>query len=157
MKLKLHLRKLKKSDMTACVNLFRDTVHAINKQDYTSSQLNAWAPKNINMEDWWKNLSNNIVYVAEYNKQIIGFGEISSQGYFDKLFVHKNFQRKGVALALIKKLEEEIKILGIKEIYAEVSITAKPLAESVGYYVCEQQAKEFNGEKFINFIMRKKL
>ena len=156
MKLSLHIRKLKAADMDACIALFQNTVHVINARDYTQSQLNAWAPPTVDKKRW-ESLLKNIAYVAEYEGQIVGFGDITHQGYFDRLFVHKDFQRKGVASALIQKLEEEAKEIGIKEINAEISITAKPLAEAFGYHVSKQQIKEINGEKLINFVMIKKL
>src|SRR5262245_17094869 len=101
MKLNVHIRKIEKSDVGACIALFRETVHSVNAQHYTSAQLDAWAPKFIDEEKWWKSLSENIAYLAEYNGQIVGFGDISHQGYFDRLYVHKDFQRKGVAWALM--------------------------------------------------------
>lgn len=157
MKLDLHIRKLEKSDLDSCIELFRNTVHVINAQDYSPTQLNAWAPPVIDQNTFWESLSQHIAYIAEYNNQIVGFGDMSYQGYFDRLFVHKDFQRKGIATALIKKLEDEAKALGINKMYAEVSITAKPLAEAFGYHVIKQQIKEFNGESFVNFVMEKKL
>lgn len=156
MKSTLQIRKLVKSDIDACIALFRDTVQIINAADYTEAQRNAWISRGADQKRW-ASLLKNIAYVAEYEGQIVGFGDITPQGYFDRLFIHKDFQRKGVASALIKKLEQEAKALGVKEIYAEVSITAKPLAEAFGYHVCKQQIKEINGEKLINFVMKKTL
>lgn len=157
MTLALHIRKLEKSDLKECIVLFRDTVHLINSQDYSPTQVKAWAPQVIDEEAWWVSLSANIAYVAIYDDRIVGFGDISPQGYFDRLYVHRDFQRIGIASALIQTLEEQARLLGIKEIHTEVSITAKPLAEAFGYCLIEQQIKEFNGETFINFHMKKML
>lgn len=157
MNLSIQIRKLDKSDLDDCIALFRNTVHAINIQDYNQSQLDAWAPTNIDKNIWWENLSKNIAYVAEYHGQIVGFGDMSHEGYFDRLFVHKDFQGKGIASALIKNIEEQARLAGIQEVNTEVSITAKSLMEAFGYQLITQQVKEHNGQKFINFIMKKSL
>ena len=57
---------------------------------------------------------------------------MSYEGYFDSLYVHKDFQRNGIALALINIIEEQAKLPGIHDIHTEVSITAKPLMEACG-------------------------
>lgn len=36
-------------------------------------------------------------YSAEQNGQIVGFGDISWDGYLDRLYVHARFQRQGAA------------------------------------------------------------
>jgi putative acetyltransferase len=157
MSLFIQIRKLEKSDLDDCIALFRNTVHSINIQDYNQSQLDAWAPEHIDKNAWWESLSKNIAYVAEYRGQIVGFGDMSYEGYFDRLYVHKDFQRKGVASTLIKKMEEQAMIAGIQEVHTEVSITAKPLMEAFGYQFITQQVKEHNGQKFVNYIMKKSL
>jgi len=151
----IQIRKLNISDLDDCISLFRNTVHAINIQDYNQSQLDIWAPKNIDKKIWWKSISKNIAYVAVYNEQIVGFGDMTYDGYFDRLYVHKDFQRKGIASDLINKIEEQAKLAGIREIHTEASITAKPLMESFGYQLITQQIKKHKGEKFVNFIMKK--
>lgn len=157
MYLHVQIRKLKKSDLDDCIVLFRNTVHAINSKDYNQCQLDAWAPSCIDKSVWWESLSKNIAYVAEYQGKIVGFGDMSREGYFDRLFVHKDFQRKGIASALIKKIEDQARVAGIQEVNTEVSVTAKPLMEAFGYQLITKQIKEYNGQKFINFIMKKSL
>jgi len=155
MKLPIEIRKFKESDLDECISLFRDTVHTVNTKHYTQSQVDVWAPANIDKAVWNKQLAENITYVAIYNNQVVGFGCMTPQGYFDLLYVHKDFQRQGIAKSIVLKFETLAKQLGIKEITTETSITAKPFRESMGYQVVKQQLKEFRGEKFINYVMKK--
>ena len=37
---------------------------------------------------------------------MIGFGDIDDTGYIDRLYVHKNFQNKGVASMICNELEK---------------------------------------------------
>lgn len=153
MRLTVHVREFKHTDLDECMGLFRDTVHTINAKDYKPSQLHAWAPEQANKKEWLKSLSENITYLAEYKGTIVGFGCITSAGYFDKLYVHKDFQFKGIAVAITKKIIAHAKNSGIKKITAEVSITAKPFCEHFGMRVSKEQTKHFRGETFINYLM----
>lgn len=150
-------REFKNADLDDCIHLFRETVHSINARDYSLSQLNAWAPEYTNKEDWLKLLADNITYVALYQDKIVGFGCMTTAGYFDMLYVHKNFQCKGIAVAITKKILARANALGIKKIWAEVSITAKSFCENFGMHVCKEQVKELRGEKFINYLMEGEL
>lgn len=72
----MRIREYQDSDISQIVSLFYETVHSVNAVDYTTEQLNAWAPKKeieVNLENWNESLNNNITYVAEINGKIVGF------------------------------------------------------------------------------------
>ncbi len=49
------------------------------------------------MDMWDKSLSSNNMVVVEINGFIVGFGDLDDTGYFDRLFVHKDFQGQRIA------------------------------------------------------------
>ncbi|WJQ79246.1 GNAT family N-acetyltransferase [Brevibacillus brevis] len=154
------LRRFHETDIDQIITLFYETVHTINKQDYTQEQVNAWASladltqrKGV----WLKALTSNISYVAEMNGYIVGFSDMSLQGYLDRLFVHKEHQGQGIASALVDTLESEAKKLGLIEIETDSSITARPFFERKGYIVVKSQIVERNSTKLMNFRMKKSL
>ena len=152
----IKIRALKESDIKACVELFHETVHTVNAKDYSPEQLNVWAPKEISHKDnRWQTLLDNIALIAENDDQIVGFGDMTHGGYLDRLYVHKDYQRQGIALAIVSKLEAQAKMNGVKEITTEASITAKPYFESAGYFVVNEQQKDVQGVKLTNYIMKK--
>lgn len=153
MRLTVTVREFQPNDLEACLHLFRETVHTINAKHYTPSQLEVWAPEDRNKEDFLKRMINNLTYVAEYKNKIVGFAGATQAGYFDLLYVDKDFQSKGIAVALIKKLLLRAKELNIKKAWAEVSITAKPFCENFGMRVCKQQVKKIRGETFVYYLM----
>ena len=158
MKLPIQLRALKETDVLECITLFQNTIHAVNAKDYSPLQLEAWAPKvkpEITLR--WQTLSENISYVAEYANQIVGFGDLTKEGYLDRLFVHKDFQGRGIAAAIVQKLEERANELNLKEITTAASITAKPFFERARFFVMKEQQVEIQGVKLTNFVMRKLL
>lgn len=43
----MKIRLFETKDTEQVVRLFHDTVHAVNIRDYSSSQVNAWAPDDV--------------------------------------------------------------------------------------------------------------
>ncbi len=152
------IRIFKPSDLEAILQIFHEAVHTTGAKYYDQEQVNAWAPeRGLDKDKWLKSLSSNITYVVELNEKLAGFGDMTHAGYIDHLFVLKNYQGQGVALAILKKLEEEARRLNLTEITMEASIMAMPLAKRFGYEVVTEQRKMMRGKEFINFMMRKNL
>jgi putative acetyltransferase len=151
----MRVRTYKIGDTEEIMKLFYDTVHEVNTRDYTKEQVDAWAPANMDIEVWNRRLTNKLVYVAENNGKILGFGELEEDGHIDGFYCHKDFQRKGIGTQLLKSIESKANFLGIKKLLVEVSITAKSFFESQGFIVVRQQEVECRGQKLINFRMEK--
>lgn len=155
---KIIIRKLVETDLGSCVKLFYETVHSVNAKDYTSEQLDVWAPGTVEANDpRVQTILSHIAYVAEIDTVFVGFGDMTEDGYLDRLYVHKDYQRLGIASAIVEKLEEQAVKLGVNEITTHASITAKPFFESFGYVVFKQQEVDVSGIKLTNFIMKKNL
>ncbi len=103
-KYKMLIRKYEKSDCRYLVELFYHTVHSINAKDYTEEQLNAWAPENLDLVEWSTTLLEHYTIVAVKDDIIVGFGDIDKRGYLARLFVHKDYQNKGIATAICNEL-----------------------------------------------------
>lgn len=119
------IRKYQPSDCKELTELFYNTVHTINAKDYTEQQLYAWATGKIDLEQWNQSLQQHDCIVAVDDNRMIGFGDIDETGYLDRLFVHKDYQRKGVATAICDRLERAVK----GNIVTHASITARPFFE----------------------------
>lgn len=132
--------------------LFYDTVHEVNIRDYTAEQVNAWADGNIDLAAWDKSFTEHYTVVAEENGVIVGFGDITEGGYLDRLYVHKDYQRKGVATAICGALES---YPDTDELTVHASITAKPFFISRWYSVVKKQEVVRRGVVLTNFVMKK--
>ncbi len=146
----MKIRNYMPSDCRCLAELFYDTVHAVNAEDYTEEQLNVWAPGNADLEKWNQSFSCHHTFVAVEKKRIVGFGDIDKTGYLDRLFVHKDHQRKGIASAICDKLERSA---GTARITTEASVTAKPFFEKRGYQVVKEQQIERQGILLTNYVM----
>lgn len=139
------------------MQLFYDTVHEINICDYTQEQVDTWAPENMSYETWLEKLQAKLTYVVEENGQILGFGQLESDGHIDCFYCHNKYQRKGVGSMLLNHIEKTAKALGIKRLFTEASITAKPFFQILGFSVIREQQVERRGVYFRNFAMEKLL
>ena len=146
------IRKYMPSDCGELAQLFYDTVHTVNANDYTIEQLNVWADGNVNLTQWNQSLSEHFSLVAVENGIIVGFGDIDKTGYLDRLYVHKDYQRQGIAAALCDRLEQKF-VVG--QITTHASITAKPFFAHRGYEVIREQQVMRGGILLTNYVMKK--
>lgn len=148
------IREYRSSDLQEIVELFYDTVHTVNAGDYTPEQLNAWADGSPDLTEWGRTLSAHTAFVAVEGGIIVGFGDIDASGYLDRLYVHRDFQRRGAASALCDALEGAIKA---ERIVTHASITARPFFERRGYRVIQAQRVVRHGVSMTNYRMEKQL
>lgn len=153
----MKIRLFKKSDILQIAQLFHDTIRHVNSKDYSKGQVKAWAPDDIYFRDWEKECVQKITFVAEKQKVISGFAELEMDGCIDCFYCHKDFQGQGIGKLLFQTLEDKAKKLGLKELTAEVSITAKPFFTKMGFSVQKKQTVLTRGETFINYKMQKVL
>lgn len=153
----MEFREYKNTDFHAVMDLFYVTVHEVNKNDYSEEQLDAIAPKDANEYHWEKSLEKNHTIVVEEDDKLIAFGNIGKTGYLDRLYVHPDYLRKGIASKLVEELEEYAKKHGSHVINVTSSITSKAFFESKGYAVIEEQINERRGERLLRYLMEKKI
>lgn len=148
----MQLREYKSADCERLADLFYQTVHSVNAEDYTKEQLDAWATGEIDLQGWDKSFREHKTTIAIENGTIVGFGDIDQSGYLDRLYVHKDYQRQGIASAICDVLEDSIRG---KTITTHASITATPFFQQRGYYVVKEQKVVRNGVTLTNYVMKK--
>ena len=155
----MKIRAYRREDIKAIAELFYNTVHTINAADYTEEQLDVWADGNIDLSAWDRSFQEHRTLVAvmpsdkgDETEQIVGFADMDSTGYLDRLYVHKDFQRNGIASALCDRLEQTA---DVAEFTTHASVTAKPFFEKRGYQVVQEQQVERKGILLTNYVMKK--
>lgn len=148
----MRLRVYRSEDCAAMAALFYDTVHTINRRDYSPAQLDAWATGTVNLAQWNERFLTSRTLVAEADGVLIGFGNMDAGGYLDMLYVHRDYQRQGVARALCDALEGESQAARFS---THASITARPFFERRGYRTIRAQQVERQGVLLTNFLMEK--
>ena len=151
-KMDFFLRPYRPGDAPALGRLFCETIHAVNIRDYSQEQVDAWATGKIDEARWEREMLARCTVIAERAGEIIGFGDMTPEGYLDRLFVHKDFQRRGVAAAICDALEGTVKA----ERYTNhASLTARPFFQARGYRVVKARQVERRGVMLPNFVMEK--
>lgn len=148
----MYLRQYVLEDGAEMAQLFYDTVHEINKKDYTQEQLEVWAPKDRDIKTWSESFLYHNSLVAIIDDKIVGFADMDETGYLDRLYVHKDYQNQGVASKLCEWLENDCKEVIIS---VHASISAKSF-ENRGYVTKKKQEVERKGIKLINYVMEKR-
>ena len=149
---KMLLRNYQSCDCEKLAALFYQTVHCVNARDYTEEQLNAWATGQVDLKQWDKSFLDHHTIIAFQDDQIVGFGDIDDAGYLDRLFIHKDHQREGIATAICDVLEEKMEG---KRITTYASITAKPFFLHRGYHVIRKHEVMRRGVTLTNYFMAK--
>ncbi|HJC46007.1 MAG TPA: GNAT family N-acetyltransferase [Candidatus Faecalibacterium faecigallinarum] len=148
------LRPYRPEDCPALAHLFYETVHAACTADYTPAQLEAWAPgSGPDLAAWDASFQAHTTLVAEIGGRLAGFGDLDpAAGYLDRLYVRREFQRRGVASALCDALEQASRA---RPLTTHASRTARPFFEKRGYRVLRSQQVERRGQQLENFVMEK--
>lgn len=149
------VRYYQPSDVGQIIRLFFDTIHQINSRDYTPEQIAAWAPTVPDETQWAERYHTRIVFVAEADSVIVGFAELEPTGHIDCFYCHHAYQGRGVGKRLVQRLEQEARSLGLKRLFAEVSITARPFFEHMGFQVLHENSVVRNKVVLTNFSMEK--
>ena len=82
----------------------------------------------------------------------MGFADMDGSGYLDRLYVHRDFQRRGVASALCDALEAAS---AAETFTPQASRTARPFLEHRGWRVVREQTVLRRGVALNNFVMEK--
>lgn len=156
--IKYNIRPLEEKDIHDMQNLFRSTVLNVNIKDYTKEEVEDWASCGDDIEHWKELLSSN-QYVGAFNEQnyLIGFSSMNKNGYLHSMFVHKDWQGKGIATQLLSEVEKIARQYEVKEITSEVSKTARPFFEHKGYVVECEQKQQANRLRLTNYKMKKNI
>lgn len=150
------IRQAQQSEAVELKELFQNTVLAINRRDYSQVEVEDWASCGENLsaiEDMIK--THYFIVAVNQQSRIVGFSSITPQGYLHSMFVHKDFQGKGIATLLLEEIERYAITTGIMRITSEVSLTARPFFERKGYVVEEEQKRKANQLSLTNFWMAK--
>ncbi|WP_159021440.1 GNAT family N-acetyltransferase [Formosa sp. L2A11] len=151
----IDIRQATAKDLADITSLFRDTVSTINTKHYNAKQITVWASGSDETETWLERISDLYFIVAEIDAVIVGFAYLKKGYYLDGLFVHKDYQRQGIASSLLRTIESQVIAEEFPEIRSDVSKTALPFFENKYYDIVKKQKKSFKGLVFENYIVKK--
>lgn len=150
------MRKWRPQDLDATIETFRRAVHDIASADYSPEELQAWAPDEADYPEWERRMDISHGWIFEINGKLRGFITTDAPGHIDLLYVHPDYQRMGVASALLDLLVADAGARGIRDLGTEASRTAKPFFEQAGFSLVRAQTVSRNGVAIEQFVMERK-
>lgn len=154
---KLIIRPSNLSDLTEMQEMFVDTISTICKHDYSPEQIIVWTSSIENTKRWTDKLSSQYFLIAELNNKIVGFASLQNKNYFDLLYVHKDFQRQGIASRLYTEIENEAIKRESTILSSDVSKTARQFFEKKGFQIIAPQIVVIKHVELVNYKMSKLL
>lgn len=155
--MEMSIKKAEPTDLKEMQQLFVGSITSVCKTDYNPEQIKIWASSIEDKERWSRILSDQVVLLAMSQNKIIGFVTLNTGNYIDMFFVHRNYQRQGIAGQLYRAIETQVRRVKGAEIVSDVSITARPFFERMGFEVVQSQTVKRKQMEFTNFKMIKKL
>ena len=135
----MNIRRFKEEEAKEVSDLIRNTIRISNTKDYPLELMELLieteTPEHVLERTSWTHF-----YVAEDEGRIVGCGAIGpfwgkedESGLFT-IFVHPEYQGKGVGRAIIETLEKDEYFLRAKRIEIPASITGVPFYLKMGYH-----------------------
>lgn len=149
------IRAYRAEDLDAAIAVFQCAVRGIASKDYDHQQILAWSQ--VDRQRWQQRLNDSKVWLAVIDRRIVGIISLESGGHLDLLFTDAEHQRRGVATALYRTVEQWARENGVTAMVTEASITAKPFFIHHGFNTIAQQLVQVRGQAFINYKMEKAL
>lgn len=147
------IREYRADDLNAVIELIGRSVREIASRDYDPDQIEAWAPASPDRQAWKRRLATETVLVAEPESRLAGIARLEQSGYVDLLYVHPQFQRRGIAAVLMETMIRLARKRGCRRLWTEASLTTRPFFEAQGYVVVAEQSVERRGVRLRNLRM----
>lgn len=128
------IRRLEERDAEAVSALIHETMQISNSRDYPPELLRGIPPEKVIERSGWTHF-----YVVEDGERIIGCGAIGpywgkeDESSFFTIFVHPDYQGRGIGRRIVETLEADEFALRAKRIEIPASITGLPFYQKMGY------------------------
>jgi len=153
----MQIRKYIPGEEPQLWRLYFETIHTVNVGDYTPAQVAAWAPEQIDPENWRRRIASIQPFVCFQGEEILGYADLQPSGLIDHFYVHHAHQRRGVGRLLMERIHTAAADQSLPELHSHVSITAKPFFAAHGFEMVAEQQVEIGDQTLTNFKMKKQL
>ena len=150
----LLVRRYRAGDLDSVIAVFQGAIRNVASRDYTPAQVAAWSA--VDRAEWAPWRLSRPAWVAEIDGAVAGFTDLEPDGHLDMMFVHPERQGMGVATTLLAALEAYAVENGIRRLFAEASITARPFFARRGFTVIRRDLVEQGGESFTIYHIEKR-
>ncbi len=147
------LRPYLQSDAERCAEIFRASIEELASEDYSPDQCAAWAAGADELAGFAKRLAGALTLVALVEGQPAGFASLKGADALDMVYVDPPYARRGVGTALLDALVKLATARGAKIVTSDVSDTARPLFERLGFQAQRRNLVQLDQEWLANTTM----
>jgi putative acetyltransferase len=151
------IRRYIAGEKSSLFDIYFTVIHLVASHDYTPEQVQAWAPRDFDVDLWARKMREINPFVAELNGELVAYADVQSNGYIDHFFVSGKRSRRGIGSLLMKKIIAEAASLGIPLLTSNVSRTAQPFFQRFGFVAAEERNPEIRGIVVPNALMCRKM
>ncbi|MEC8557318.1 MAG: GNAT family N-acetyltransferase [Planctomycetota bacterium] len=142
------------ADFAALAEVMFDAVRN-GKSEYTEAQREAWVPEIRSGEMWANRLAAQDLFVAEDEKQIVGFMSLADEGYVDFAYIRPAEQGSGLFRQLYESLEKHAISIGLQRLWVHASLMAQPAFSAMGFEILEEQRVKIGDQTLRRFELEK--
>lgn len=136
--MKIAVREATVEDAPEIARTHQNSVHATGSKFYSKAICDEWSPvlSDKRIKGFADAIQSNVevMFVAEVENQIVGFGSIvPKNGELRSVYVGPQFGGLGIGKQLLAKLEEEARLRGLRKLVMDASLSAESFYRSQGY------------------------
>jgi putative acetyltransferase len=151
------LRPYIADDTPVLADIFRASIEGLASEDYSQSQVDAWAGAVEDEDAFEERLGASLALVATMEGSPVGFASLDKPDHIDFLYVHPAVAGRGVGTMLIDAFEKLANARGVKKLTVEASDNAQEFFRHRGFKAMQRNSVPLGGEWFANTTMEKPL
>lgn len=151
------MRIWRPQDLEGCIEVFQRAVHDIATIDRIAEEQRVRAPESPDIAAWSQLMEGLKAWTCEIRGRIAGFIACDTPGHIRLLYVDPDFQRMGVASALLDIVVADAGLHGAGELSTEASRASLRFFEQSGFSMLREELATDNGVTLHRYVMARPL
>ncbi len=152
----VELRKLERKFDRQALECILRSVEISNSPDYPPAIIDYQLHTHYTTDWLSKKMQSSYFVVALIGNKVVGTGSLDGNEV-TTVFVDPDHQKRGIGRTTMGELERYAKSQGLREIILNSSITALGFYKKLDYALVEETIREYQGDKVITYLMKKRL
>jgi putative acetyltransferase len=144
-------------DAASLAALFHAAVTSLAASHYDAAQRAAWVTSADDLTAFDARLARGMTLVARHADECVAFAQLFPSDHIEMLYVAPGWARRGLASALLARLEAVARERGEQVLRAEASALARPVFERAGFSLVAYEVVRRGGVSLPRFQMGKPL
>ncbi|WP_299246765.1 GNAT family N-acetyltransferase [uncultured Aquimarina sp.] len=139
------------SDLPLMQRLFYQTVTIYGSKIFTKEEVKIFSRLALDKKHWIQKFTEDFVYNAKLNGEVVGSFALSKDGVIEYIFVHQNYQGRGIAKELYKTLESVAEDADMGILTTRINMSTKDFFKKNGFEIIKNIEKVAGGEDVVTY------